>query len=133
MIDIENEVYDLLCDHMESKFPGINMTGDSVAAPSEFPCVALEEADNYSDVRTQDTGSNENHAIVLYELTIYSNKVAGRKAEAKAIASEAGDFLQKLGFTRKSMNPAPSGGDKVYRLVCRFTAEVSANHQIFRR
>lgn len=133
MIDIENEVFSLLSDHLESKFPGINMAGDTVAAPSEFPCAALEEVDNYSDVRTQDTGSNENHAVLMYELAVFSNKVAGRKAEAKSIASEASDFLQKLGFTRKSMNPAPSGMDKVYRLVCRFTAEVSADNEIYRR
>lgn len=133
MIDIENEVLDLLWKHLELKRPNINVTSDTVNSPSSFPCVAMEEVDNYPDRRTQDSVHQENHVIVMLEATVYSNKASGRKQEAKAIAAEVSDFLQSLGFTRRSMTPAPVSGNGYYRLVLRFTAEVSAKHQIYRR
>lgn len=133
MIDIENEVFDRLCTHMEAKRPGINMSGDTLNAPTEFPCVALEEVDNYPDRRTQDSVHTENHSIVMLEATIYSNKAVGRKQEARAIAGEVSDLIQSLGFTRISMNPAPVSGGGYYRLKLRFRAEVSASGIIYRR
>ncbi len=133
MIDIENEVLDLLWKHLEVKRPGINMSSDTVNAPPSFPCVGAEMVDNYPDRQTQDSVHQENHVIVMLELAVFSNKATGRKQEAKAIAGEASDFLQSLGFTRISMTPAPVPGNGYYRLVLRFRAEVSAKHQIFRR
>ncbi len=133
MIDIENQVFDRLCVYLEAKRPGINMSGDTLNAPTEFPCVALEEVDNYPDRRTQDSIHPENHAIIVLEATVYSNKAVGRKQEARAIAGEVSDLIQSLGFTRISMNPAPVPGGGHYRLKLRFRAEVSAMEQIYRR
>lgn len=133
MIDIESEVYDPLYDLLCDKLPGIFVTGETVAAPTEFPCVSIEEVDNYTKESTRDSGGNENHAVVMYEVTIHSNKATGRKSECRAIAAMVSDYFQGKGFTRLSMNPAPGGGEKVYRLVCRFAGTVSADHYVFRR
>lgn len=133
MIDIENQVFDRLCKRLVAKWPNINMTSDTVNAPTSFPTVAMEEVDNYPDKRTQDSVHYENHVIVMIEVTIYTNKATARKQEARAIAGEVSDLFQSLGFVRKSMNPAPVPGSGYYRLKQRFTAEVSAKEQIYRR
>ncbi len=133
MIDIENEVLDLLWKHLEETWPGIDMSGDTVNAPPSFPCVGAEMVDNYPDRRTQDSVHPENPVINLLEVAVFSNKVTGRKQEAKAIAADLSDFLQRFNFTRISMTPAPVPGNGYYRLVLRFRAEVSATHQIYRR
>ncbi len=133
MIDIESQVFDLLCRRLETKWPNINVSNDTVNAPSAFPCVAMEEIDNYPNKRTQDSVHYENTVIVTYEVAVYSTKPTGRKRQAKALAAEVSDFFQSIGFVRKSMNPAPVIGDKYFRLVLRFTAEVGADEKIYRR
>lgn len=132
MIDIEQELFDLLSGVLEDAYPSIFVTGEEVNAPSEFPCVSIVEADNYTKASTQDSGSSENHAVLMYEVTVFSNKVSGRKSQCREIAVTVSDFFQSKGFARLSMTPAP-GGVSYYRLVCRFTASVSADQKIFRR
>ena len=85
MIDIENEVFTKIATELRSQFTGINVYGEDVRSPSSFPCVSIVEADNYTLRRTQDSGSNENHANVMYEVNVYSNKTSGKKTECKEI------------------------------------------------
>ena len=80
------------------------------------------------------TKSIENHAQVLYEVNVYSNKTSGKKAECKAIIALIDSKMEALGFTRTLMNPVPNEEDAtVYRMVARYRAIVSKNKTIYRR
>ena len=103
-------------------------------SPPSFPCVSLVEADNQSYRQSQTTDSLENHASLLYEVNIYSNKTKGKKAECKAIAAIIDNELARLGFTRSMLNPIPNEEDAtIYRMVGRYKAIVSKNNVIYRR
>lgn len=133
MIDIENAVYTKVYNALKAEFPTLAVTGDPVAAPSEFPCASIYEADNYSYAKTQDSSSNENHAGILYEVYVFSNKKSGHKTECKNIFKVADDVLLGLGFTRKSRTPINDIGGGVYCLIGRYTAVVSEEKIIYRR
>lgn len=134
MIDIETEVFDTISAKVREKYPQIFMTGEYVKSPSTFPCVSLIEADNQVYRKSQSTDSMENHAIILYELNVYSNKVKGKKAECKEIVSLIDKEFIALGFTRIMLNPIPNGNDAtIYRMVGRYNAIVSKNNVIYRR
>lgn len=133
MIDIEADVFDGLYTFLGEKAPEAFLSGDTVRAPSDFPCVTLEEADNYAVVATQDSASNENHVSVMYEANIYSNRASERKSECRRIAGLVDQYFAGLGFTRTSMNPIKDSEDRYYRIVLRYTAKVSAGHIIYRR
>lgn len=133
MIDIENAVYTKVYNALITAFPTLSVTGDPVAAPSEFPCASVYEADNYSYEKTQDSGSNENHASVMYEVYVFSNKASGHKTECKNIFQVADEVLLSLGFTRKSRTPINDIGGGVYCLVGRYSAVVSQLQIIYRR
>lgn len=76
----------------------------------------------------------ENHAQVLYEVNVYSNKTSGKKTECKAIIALIDSKMEALGFTRTLMNPVPNEEDAtVYRMVARYRAIVSKNKTIYRR
>ena len=119
MIDCENEVYTRIARILRDKFPGINIAGEYVNAPSSFPHVSITQSDN-SVVSEQMTGSAE-MAQVMFEINIYSNKADGRKTECKAIAKVIDDVMFKMNFKRMALTPIPNMEDAtIYRIVARY-------------
>lgn len=134
MIDIESEVFDIVSKKIREKYPKIFITGEYVKSPPSFPCVSLLEADNANYRKSQTTDSMENHASLLYEVNVYSNKTKGKKTECKDIVSIIDSEFAKLGFTRTMLNPIPNEEDAtIYRMVGRYKAVVSQNNVIYRR
>ncbi|MCI6363778.1 hypothetical protein [Intestinimonas butyriciproducens] len=119
MIDCENEVYTRIARVLRDKFPGINIAGEYVNAPSSFPHVSITQSDN-SVVSEQMTGSAE-MAQVMFEINIYSNKADGRKTECKSIAKVIDDVMFKMNFKRIALTPIPNMEDAtIYRIVARY-------------
>ena len=119
MIYCENEVYTRIARVLRDKFPGINIAGEYVNAPSSFPHVSITQSDN-SVVSEQMTGSAE-MAQVMFEINIYSNKADGRKTECKSIAKVIDDVMFKMNFKRMALTPIPNMEDAtIYRIVARY-------------
>ena len=134
MIDIENEIFSIVSKTVRAKYPKIYMTGEYIKVPPSFPCVSLIEADNQVYRNTRTTSNNENHAQVVYEVDVYSNKKTGRKSECKAILALIDNQMNNLGFTRSLLTPVPNEEDAtVYRMVARYRAIVSKDKIIYRR
>lgn len=134
MIDIENSVFNRVVEKVREQYPNIYMVGEYVKSPSSFPAGSLVEMDNSTRTDTIDSGSNENHANVMYEANVYSNKTTGKKSECKAIIALIDQEMLALGFVRVTLTPVPNMNDStIYRMVGRYRATVSANHEIIRR
>lgn len=134
MIDVENKVFNTVATDVRAKYPDIYMVGEYVKTPPKFPCVSLVEMDNQSYQRTEDSGSSENHASVMYEVNTYSNKTNGKKAECKAIIALIDEQMLALGFARTMLQPIPNLDDAtIYRMVGRYSAVISKNKDIYRR
>ena len=134
MIDIENQVFDRVAKRVREKFPNIFMVGEYVKSPSSVPAASLMEMDNSIRTSTVDSGSNENHVDVMYEVNVYSNKTTDKKSECKAIMALIDEEMTAMGFVRSTLTPVPNEYDStIYRMVGRYRAAVSADHKIFRR
>ena len=134
MIDIENAVFNRVATKVREVFPDIFMTGEYVKSPSSFPAASLVEMDNSTRVDTIDSGSNENHVNVMYEANVYSNKTTGKKSECREILALIDEAMLALGFARVTLTPVPNEYDStIYRMVARYRAAVSKNHDIIRR
>lgn len=134
IIDIENEIFDEVSEKVREKFPSIFMTGEYVKSPSSFPCVSLVEVDNATFRDTQTTEGQENHAAVMYELNVYSNKTKGKKAECKEIVGFIDEVLMELNFTRIMLEPVPNQDSAtIYRMLGRYRAIVSRDKVVYRR
>lgn len=125
MIDIESQVFNKVAAKVRAVYPGIYMTGEYNRTPPKFPAVSIEEKDNQVWRKSRDTIEIENEAELMYEVNVYSNKVPGKKLEAKAIAQTVDEAMKSLGFTRRAMTPIPNLEDAtVYRIVMRYRAIV---------
>ncbi len=134
MIAIENQVFDRVVKRVREQFPNIFMVGEYVKSPSSFPAVSLMEMDNAVRESTIDSGSNENHANVMYEVNVYSNKTTGKKTECKEIIALIDMEMSAMGFVRSTLTPVPNEYDStIYRIVGRYRAAVSTDHKIYRR
>ena len=134
MINVENEIFDIVVKAVRAVYPDIYIIGEYVKSPPKFPCVSLVEMDNSAYTRTQTSSSVENHAELMYELNVYSNKTKGKKSECKAIATLIDDELAALGFSRTMLQPIPNLDDAtIYRMVGRYRAVSSKDKKIFRR
>ena len=133
MVDIENELFTTVATALRAAYTGISVESITTYSPSKFPCVCIEETDNYSLTSTRDTASNDNHAVVVYEVNVYSNKAGGRKSEAKAILNTVDGIMNDLGFTRLARTPINMDDATKYRLFARYRAAISNDKTIYRR
>ena len=134
MIDIESAVFNRVATRVREVFPDIFMVGEYVKSPSSFPAVSLMEMDNGTRIETIDSGSDENHVNVMYEVNVYSNKTVGKKSECKAIIALIDEEMLAMGFSRSTLTPVPNENDStIYRMVGRYRAAVSSNNTIYRR
>ncbi|MDD6715719.1 MAG: hypothetical protein PUF49_05015 [Firmicutes bacterium] len=143
MIDIESEIYNSIRTAVLAKYPKCYTADAILLTPPSYPCVYVIESDNTSYRKTTDSGSNENHASVMYTIEIYSNKVGGiikgkavpgKKAECKAIAEIIDQVMLDMGFERILLQQIPNINDAtIYRMVGRYGATVSKDKVIYRR
>lgn len=124
MIDIENDVFEVVADAVRAEYPDAYITGEYNDSPATFPAVTIFEGDN-SIVDRMRTENIENAASVMYEINVYSNRVNGRKAEAKEISNLIDDVLTSRGFTRMTRTQVPNlANAKIFRIVSRYRAYV---------
>lgn len=134
MIDVESEIFSRVAGSVRAAFPAVFMSGEYVRTPPKFPFVSLVEMSNTAYDRTQSSGGLENHASLLYEVNVYSNKKSGKKSECKAIAALIDNEMATLGFSRTMLQPIPNMDDAtIYRMTGRYTAVISKDKKLYRR
>lgn len=132
MVDIENAIITSVTNALRANIANITVESVTTYSPSKFPCVCIEESDNYSYTPSRDSHSNNNHSVVVFEVNAYSNKTRGKKAECKAIMTVVDNVMDSLGFTRLAKTPINADASK-YRIFARYRAVVSADNLIYRR
>ena len=134
MIDIESEVFGVISNAVKSVYPDSYVSGEYVKTPPAFPAVLFVEMDNAVYDKTQTSDNVENHATLMYEVDVFSNKKSGKKSECKAIASLIDKEMAALGFNRLMLQPIPNVDDAtIYRMKGRYRAVASKDKVIYRR
>ena len=134
MIDVEDEIFGEISAKVCERYPDLFMTSEYVESPASFPCASLVEMDNAVLRDSQTASGRENHASVMYELNVYSNKAYGKKTECREILALIDEEMLNMGFSRSTLTPVPNENDStIYRMVARYRAAVSSDLKIFRR
>ena len=132
IIDLENDIYDYVAKRIRAAHTGAYVVGEYVETPAKFPAVTLVEADNRVLTRMRTSDDIENGVSVMWDMNIYSNKTAGKKAEAKAIANTADAVFAEIGFTRTFREQVPNlNNATIYRIVCRYEAVIDKDFVIY--
>ena len=133
MIDIGNELYTYVRDRVKTLYPEVTFA-DEYQGQQTFPICTFAIADNAINTYRIDSGNVENAVNLLVEVNVYSNKVSGRKTEAKKIMNAVDDSMKIKGFTRTMCNSIPNLADAtIYREIARYVATVDAKQNIYTR
>lgn len=133
MIDIETEVFAYVAERLRSQYTNIYVASVKKRFPSSFPAVQIVEMSNTVATDTSDSGNNENHADLMYEINVYSNLTSGAKKQAKEIMSFVDDKFNELGFVRQLCEPIDNGDTSIYRYVARYVGRTSRDKVIYQR
>ena len=106
-----------------------SVTIEYETTPKTMPAVTVMEIDN-TIVQRMRTTKIENADRVVYQINVYSDKLNGRKQEARSLMSVVDRAMLNAGFTRIMMNQIPNLVDaRVYRIVARYSAVVGPGSQ----
>lgn len=132
MVNSEQIVYDLLNDNLED----ILITTDANLTPATFPCITVEEIDNFTPTSYFDGANNDNYSAVSVQIDIYTMSKAnggGKKAQARSIFESVDAILTNAGFRRTMASPVSFAENTKYRFTIRYNALISNDLQIYRR
>lgn len=134
MIDYQNEIFTGVATAVRAAHEGVTMTGEYVRKPSSFPAVTLDEIENVTVPRLLDSSREDRFSGLGYRLQVFSNKIGGKKAEARAIFATADKVLLGYGFHRVTYSTTPEIYDStIYSIQATYEAIVDVDGVIYRR
>ena len=133
MIDIESTVFNRIADVFDEAYPNGSRYGEQTTSPPRFPCLTLEQIDNYTYQQSLDAAPQEHDAWIVFEVNVYSNLMSGAKQQCKDIMQLVDQQLQSLNFTRMFCNPAKNADKKYFRMTARYRAVVNEDYMLYRQ
>lgn len=132
MINIFNELYTLVVNALATYDSNIKTSSVYTNTPPSYPFVSFEEIDNSVYEQTSDSCDIEQHALVDYEINIYT-KNPNKKVKGDNILNVVDNLLKQYNFVRASKNVFQSSDETTYRIVIRYSGVVSKDSVIYRR
>ena len=134
MIDHLNEIFTAVATRLREQHAGITVTGEYTRVPSKFPTATLDEIENVTVDRLEDSSAAERFSGLTYRLQVFSNKQSGKKAEARAIFMTANGVLRSLGFRRITYSTTPEIYEStIYSITATYEAIVDMDGTIYKR
>ena len=134
MIDHLNEIFTAVATTVREAHPGTTVTGEYTRQPSRFPTVTLDEIENVTVDRLEDSSAAEKYSGLTYRLQVFSNKQSGKKAEAREIFATADRILRGLGFRRITYSTTPEIYEStIYSISATYEAIADVNGTIYKR
>lgn len=134
MNDFENEIFTAVATELREKHEGVVVKGEYIRTPAEFPTVSLSEVENITVDELMDSSGEEYYSGLGYRLQVFSNKVGGKKAEAKAIFKTADKKICGMGLRRKSYTTTPEiYNSTIFSITATYEAIIDVNGVIYKR
>lgn len=131
MIDYSNEIFHAVASALRRQFEPIQVKGEYVATPSQFPTVTIDETQNLPV--HLDSALENKYAQVTYRVQVFSNKQTGKRSEARAIYNAVDLVLQSLGFFAKSYTTTPAVyHSEIYCITATYDGVIGRDGTVYR-
>ena len=125
MIDIESKIFDTIFSAVKVDFPDADITTGFDPVTAIFPCVVVEEVNNAPVNRTSTDDCAENHSLLSYEVSVYTDNANNAKTTGKQILCIVDTALQGLKFRRIRKNKPLNIARTIFRQYGRWEVIVS--------
>ena len=134
MIDYQNETFTAVATAVRSNHDGATVSVEYTRKPSTFPTVTLDEIENVTVENLVDSSREEKFVGLAYRLQVFSNKIGGKKAEAREIFATADSVMRGMGFKRISYTTTPEIYEStIYSITATYEAIIDANGVVYKR
>ena len=141
MIDIHNKVVDTIFTAVTTQYPNADVTTGYDPKNAIFPCVVIEEVDNVPYRKSATDNCAENHSVITFEVSVYTDSENSAKTDGKKIIDIVDGALQGLKFRRLRLNRPINIERTIFRQYLRSSVivgkpvEVGKNvvYQMYRR
>ena len=130
MIDKSHEIFTLVATKLRDEINPIKVIGESVAIPTEFPTVTIDEISN---VPVHDDSRFMNkYAQVRYRVQVFTTGKS-KRTDARQIISIIDEVMQEFNFRCKSMSTLPEVyKSNVYQISSSYEAIIKEDGTIYR-
>lgn len=130
MIDYSNEVFSVVAKDLRSLYPGIQVIGEYVKTPAQFPTVTLDEVNNVPV--HLDSGAENKYARVLYRCQVFCNG-DGKRQKARTIYDTIDRILMGKGVFAKSYTTTPAiYNSEIYCITATYECVIGEDGVIYR-
>lgn len=133
MIDIEAKVLTAVRGGVAEAHEKCFVSGEYLRSETKLPAVTVIEQSNYVPVRAIDSSALETHAVIMYQVDVYSADLTSKKTEARAIMKTVDGIMSGMGFRRIYLQPTPNMNNAtLYRLTARYQGSVTREGYVAR-
>lgn len=131
MTDYSHEIFSVIADAVREKHSPVQVIGESVRVPAQFPCVAIDEI--YNVPSHLDTSSKETYNAVTYRVQVFCTG-ENKRAKAREIFATVAEVCWGLNLMRKTYTTTPDVyNSNIYQISATFEADIRHDGMIFRR
>ena len=130
MIDYSNEVFNTAAKDLRSLYSDIQVIGEYVETPAQFPTVTLDEI--YNVPVHLDSGATNKYARVVYRCQVFCNGT-GKRQKARAIYDSLDRVLMGVGLFAKSYTTTPAiYNSEIYCITATYEGVIGEDGVIYR-
>jgi hypothetical protein len=130
MIDYSNEVFNTAAKDLRSLYPGVQVVGEYVETPAQFPTVTLDEIQNVPV--HLDSGATNKYARVVYRSQIFCNG-EGKRQKARMIYDSLDQILMAVGLFAKTYTTTPAiYNSEIYCITATHEGVIGEDGTIYR-
>lgn len=130
MIDYSNEVFNTAAKHLRFAYPGIQVIGEYVETPAQFPTVTLDETQNVPV--HLDSADRNKYARVVYRVQIFCNG-EGKRNQSRKIFDSLDRVLMGLGLFVKTYTTTPAVyNSEIYCITATYEGVIGEDGVIYR-
>lgn len=130
MIDHSNEVFSVVAKDLRSLYSGIQIIGEYVETPAQFPTVTLDEINNVPV--HMDSGDTNKYARVTYRCQVFCNG-SGKRQKARSIYNTLDRILMGVGLIAKSYTTTPAiYNSEIYCITATYEGVMGEDGVIYR-
>jgi hypothetical protein len=130
VIDFSNEVFNTAAKDLRSLYSDIQVIGEYVETPAQFPTVTLDEIQNVPV--HLDSGATNKYARVVYRCQVFCNG-NGKRQKARAIYDDLDRILMGVGLFAKSYTTTPAiYNSEIYCITAAYDGVIGEDGVIYR-
>jgi len=130
VIEVSNEIFNTVAKNLRSLHSGVQVIGEYVETPAQFPTVTIDETQN---VPTHlDSAKINKYAKVVYRTQVFCNG-DGKRKKAREIFNSLDQILMSLGLVMKTYTTTQTiYNSEIYCITATHEGVVGADGTIYR-